>query len=379
MHHQFARGSYRHALRLLLAPDRLLESLSAQHPPALRNSAIVGAQAGLTVFIAAALLHFTPWQHVLGYAGLGALATLFGRSLPTPQRQRIVSIAGALLLGPMTILSWLSWLGLPTWALLLALSMLSGVIASLSHRLQTGAPGAVIFIFAASAALHPVDDGLLVLQRSGATALGVFTAIVLCRLTDHLRSVVATPSPLQNLSHQVLATPHPGYAVRPALRMAVCAALASGLAYVAGWSHPAWAAIGAVAVQQGVHLPGTAHRAWQRTLGTMVGAGIAWALLSSSPSLWTLLLAVLLLQICTEVTMGYNYALGQVFVTPMALLMTTLAMPGEATEMAVSRVFDTTLGAGVGIVLAWAFSSLDERIYLAHHHLRSKKTGDLRA
>ena len=83
----------------------------------------------------------------------------------------------------------------------------------------------------------------------------------------------------------------------------------------------------------------------------MVGAGIAWALLSSSPSLWTLLLAVLLLQICTEVTMGYNYALGQVFVTPMALLMTTLAMPGEATEMAVSRVFDTTLGAGVGIAV----------------------------
>lgn len=153
-----------------------------------------------------------------------------------------------------------------------------------------------------------------------------------------------------------------------ALRVALCAALAALLAHAAGWLHPAWAAIGAVAVLQGMHLPGTVHRAWQRTLGTMAGAGVAWVILSSSPSFWTLLLAVAVLQILTEVVIGFNYALGQVFVTPMALLMTSLASHGEAASMAVSRIFDTTLGAAVGIVLALALSSLDERIHLARHH-----------
>lgn len=84
-----------------------------------------------------------------------------------------------------------------------------------------------------------------------------------------------------------------------------------------------------------------------------------------------------LLQICTEVCMGVNYALGQVFVTPMALLMTTLAAPGEANDMAVARIFDTALGAGVGIVLAWAFSSVDERIYLLRHDLQQRRNSPI--
>lgn len=108
----------------------------------------------------------------------------------------------------------------------------------------------------------------------------------------------------------------------------------------------------------------------QRTLGTLVGAALAWAFLSAAPSFWTVLLAAAVLQICTEMTIGMNYALGQIFVTPMALLITTLAVPGEAADMALARILDTVLGAGVGTVLALAFSSVQERIELARHHRR---------
>ena len=78
------------------------------------------------------------------------------------------------------------------------------------------------------------------------------------------------------------------------------------------------------------------------------------------------------LQVLTEAVIGFNYALGQIFVTPMALLMTNMAHHGEAAEMALSRIFDTTLGAAVGIVLALVASSLDERVYLARHHGRAQ-------
>lgn len=374
MHRWFAHGSYLHALRLLLAPQRLRESLHTDHPPSLRNSAVAGTQVAIAAFVVAAALHFSPWSHVLGFASMGALAALFGRAASVPQRRRIVPLAGLLLVGPVTLLSWLSWHGLEPWALLLALSILSGLLASIAHRLQLRAPGAVIFIFAASTALQPLDSLTLLWQRSAAMALGVAAAVLLCRLTDHLRVVATTPQPAMLPSQKPSPTPSPGYAARQSLRVAFCAAVSAGIAHAAGWSHPAWAAIGAVAVLQGAHLPGTVHRAWQRTLGTVVGAAIAWALLTASPSLWTLLLAVAVLQISTEMSMGVNYALGQVFVTPMALLMTALAMPGEATDMAISRIFDTALGAGVGTVLAWAFSTLDERVYLARHHRQQKKS-----
>ncbi len=377
-------ASYRLALRLLLAPARLRESLTLpQQRPSVRNATVAGAQVALAVLLVASVLHFSPWQHVLGFASLGALAALFGRFTTLAQRRRVVLTAGALLVGPVALLSWLSWLGLSPFALLMVLAAIAGLIGALTHRLQTGAPGAVIFIFAASAALSPVSSLELLLQRCAATALGAATTWVLCLLTDHLRDVSAfppTPAPttptaptMHGLQHQALTTAaHPGYAPRQALRVALCAALAAGLAYAAHWSHPAWAAIGAVAVQQGAHLPGTVHRAWQRTLGTLVGAAIAWVLLSTNPSLWSLLLAVAVLQICTEMAIGLNYALGQIFVTPMALLMTTLAVQGEATDMALARVLDTTLGAGVGTVLTLAFSSVQERIDLARHHRRSR-------
>lgn len=366
-------GGHGHALRQIAAPARLRESLALNQPPSVRNAAIAGLQAALAVVLATALLHYSPWSAMAGFGGLGALAALFGRFAPLARRQRIVLIAGGLLVMPVAVLSWLAWLGLPPVALLLALAALSGLLASLAHRTQMGPPGAVIFIFAASAALGPVDSALVLAGRTAATAAGVAAACLVCLLTDRLRDTNVTPiaaAPAPPVAGTGPAPPPltPGYAPRQALRVALCAALSALLAHAAGWQHPAWAAIGAVAVMQGAHLPGTVHRAWQRTLGTLAGALLAWAILSAAPSFWTLLIAVAVLQLLTEVVIGFNYALGQIFITPMALLMTTLASHGEAASMAMARVVDTTLGAAVGIVLALVLSSLDERIHLARHH-----------
>ena len=102
-------ASYRLSLRLLLSPARLRESLTTLQPqPSLRNATIAGAQVALALVLIAAALHPSPWQHVLGFACLGALAALFGRCATVAQRRRIVLIAGALLLGPVAVLSWLS-------------------------------------------------------------------------------------------------------------------------------------------------------------------------------------------------------------------------------------------------------------------------------
>ncbi|MGQ3214524.1 FUSC family protein [Shinella sp.] len=69
---------------------------------------------------------------------------------------------------------------------------------------------------------------------------------------------------------------------------------------------------------------------------------------------------LVIVQVLTEMVIGINYALGQVLVTPMALLMTYLgaaqiAMPEIAPEL----VLDTLLGASVGIVMAVLLSTID--------------------
>lgn len=365
-------GSHSRALRHMAAPARLRESLALQRPPSVRNATVAGAQVALAVVLVAGLLHVSPWAHMAGFGGLGALAALFGRFAPPAHRRHVVLMAGGLLVMPVALLSLLAWLGLGPVAMLLALSAMAGLLASLAHRAQLGAPGAVIFIFAASAAIGPFGGPLVLAERTGATALGVAAAWLLYLLTDRLRDLdVAPPASAAVHAPDGMHAPKPlapGYAPVQSVRVALCAALAALLAHAAGWAHPAWAAIGAVAVLQGAHLPGTVHRGWQRTLGTVIGAGIAWAILSSAPSFGWLLLAVAVLQVLTEVVIGFNYALGQIFITPMALLMTSMAHHGEAAEMALSRIFDTTLGAAVGIVLALVLSSLDERVHLARHH-----------
>ena len=87
-----------------------------------------------------------------------------------------------------------------------------------------------------------------------------------------------------------------------------------------------------------------------------------------SPNFWFVLFGVVVLQVVTEVVIGFNYALGLVFVTPMALLMTSLAAPAAAASMPMARVLDTALGALVGVAFALVFSTLDDRVHLATHH-----------
>ncbi len=77
---------------------------------------------------------------------------------------------------------------------------------------------------------------------------------------------------------------------------------------------------------------------------------------------------MVVLQFITELVIGFNYVFGLICVTPMALLVTSLAAPSAAAGMPMARVLDTALGALVGIAFALVFSTLADRAHLAAHH-----------
>src|SRR5699024_254112 len=99
------------AARHLIQPHHVRDSLALTRQPSVRNAALAGLQAALTIAIALPLIYLTPWSHLIGFAALGALVALFGRFAPQRKRNRIVLLCGLLQSSAVLSMSLASWLG----------------------------------------------------------------------------------------------------------------------------------------------------------------------------------------------------------------------------------------------------------------------------
>lgn len=355
------------ATRQLLHREQLQESVRLNRQPGFRNSALAGLQVAITALIALPLVQLSPFSHLIGYASLGTLVALFGRFAPSAHRGWIVFLCLLTQTTTVFVMSLAAWAGTPIELQIALLALLCGLLFYLVNAGDFGPPGALIFIFAASVSMGSVETLDQVLQRTAATAAAAALAWVICMLTEAFRhhepETVDSSPPQRALSHQLIAVG----------RIILGAAIAAFTAYAVGAQHAGWAAMGAVAVLQGAHLHINMSRALQRTGGNFIGALLVGVLLATEPSVWTVILLVAVLTFATEAIIGSNYGLGQILVTPMALLMMYLAAPHAAgVEMVQERIIDTLIGAFIGMVLAIAFSTLDDRAYLARHRSRAR-------
>ncbi|MBE9926462.1 FUSC family protein, partial [Cellulosimicrobium cellulans] len=136
----------------------------------------------------------------------------------------------------------------------------------------------------------------------------------------------------------------------PTVRVGVAGLVAGAVAAVAGLGHAAWAAMGSTAVLQGESARHAVVRALQRGAGTVAGALLAWPLLAAPLGFWGTAAVVVVLQTVTETIVGRHYGLAMFTITPMALLMTSLAHPADPSALALDRALDTVLGAVVGVL-----------------------------
>ncbi len=138
----------------------------------------------------------------------------------------------------------------------------------------------------------------------------------------------------------------------PALRMTLGTGTAGTLAVLLGLGHGYWAAISAAAVLHSVSVRTTVQRAVQRTVGTLAGLLIALAVLGAGPGPMALALVIVVLEFALEYLVVRNYALGVVFVTPLALLMSDLVAPTGTLGLLRDRALGSVLGIGVGLLCA---------------------------
>ncbi|MCL7466297.1 FUSC family protein [Phaeovulum sp. NW3] len=352
----------REAARHLLHRDQWRDSLVVSAQPSLRNSALAGFQAALAGAIALPLFWVSPWPELIGFAALGALPALFGRFAPTQTRQRIVLHCAIWQVFAVAAISGAAWAGASYVSQLILLAMSCGIFLFVSVTGRFGAPGPLIFVFAAGASMAaPGLSGADLAGRVLATGVVAGLAWAICAASEALRHVPSPARPLPVEPDRPLSSP-----LMAGLRSMIGAGIAMFLSQGFGADHPAWAAMGALAVMQGTHLHISMNRALQRMAGTVVGAVLAWIVLVQDPGVWTVIGSIVLLQIATEIVIGFNYAFGQMLVTPMALLMTHLAAPhGAGPAMAPERALDTLLGAGIGIAVTLLLSTLDDRRILA--------------
>jgi hypothetical protein len=351
------------AVRYLIKPQRLRESVTIARQPSTKNSALAGLQACAAAAITLPAVYSSSWKGLIGYASLGTLAALFGRFAPLSKRGSIVFWCALLQTLMVFTMSLAAWIGVPQTGQIFLLALACGFFFIVSIAGQFGPPGALIFIFAGSVAMGRVDSFQVVMERTLATGVAALLAWFICVTTERLRESVEsanTPNePVRPLSHRVIAT----------ARIIAGTAAAAYAAHFSGVQHPGWAAMGALAVMQGAHLHITMNRAIQRMVGTVIGAMVVYMILAQAPSVWVVIPLLLLLTLATEMIIGINYGLGQILVTPMALLMGYLALPGAAAAAVVqARVLDTLIGVTIGVILAVVFSTLDDRNHLARHH-----------
>lgn len=358
----------RDAARILFSRRQMQASLTVAKPSQWRNSILSGFQAGVAVLVAVTAVALSSWPEQIGAASLGAMAALFGRFAPPRRRNVIVIYAALCMMASIVLMSLAALSGLPVPVLLVLLSILGGAFFLISMVLRFGPPGALIFMFAGMAGMNAPTSLSEVGLRAAVTIFGGVIAVVICASSEFLRNGEGTNAQTLPPVRKQLGALAPAF-----LRIAIGASLAGLAAYMLKVSHPGWAAMGATAALQGMHLHTTFHRALQRVAGTAVGGVVIWVILMQEPNLWTGLALLVGLQILTEVVIGFNYALGQVFVTPMALMMTYLANPGASgAAMAPERVMDTLLGCVIGVVIAVVVSTRQDRHHLFDHHQKSQ-------
>lgn len=359
-------------------------------------------RAGLAVGIALVLGHLSPHPEMVGFAALGVLTAIYSRYEPYRRRASRLALAGAMITTAILLGSLAAYLDWPQYLRLLLVAGVAGTASLISLTTRIGAPGPIMVIFAAGAAVagaptldevglrtvfalggagiawlvcmsgylvRPSAPAVLAVRRAltghDAARIGLARDVLaddashrrtapMARelavvLAEHDDGDAALP-PRRTLADTVREEWASGEFVVPVLRITVGALAAAFLAQALGWGHPSWAAIGAATTLQGRHIHTTTPRALQRAIGTAVGALLAWPLLEAGLSFWWVAGVVVVLQIVTEVIVMRQYALAMLTITPMALLMTSFGDPSGG-QLAIDRALTTALGALVGVVM----------------------------
>jgi uncharacterized membrane protein YccC len=141
--------------------------------------------------------------------------------------------------------------------------------------------------------------------------------------------------------------------VPSAARIGIAVGLGVAIGRALGLGHAYWIGLTAAAVLQASNLLVTRRRVVHRLAGTVIGVGLAFAVLGWHPPIWLVVIAVAFFQGVVELVIATNYGVAVAGITVLALLLFHVAAPGEEaiTVTIGSRLLDTAIGAVLALAL----------------------------
>jgi hypothetical protein len=138
------------------------------------------------------------------------------------------------------------------------------------------------------------------------------------------------------------------------LRYAVAAALGLSIAIHFGAAHAAWVTITTLAVMR-PNDSESVQLVLQRAFGTLIGVGIALAIVSISHSAWHLTAAAIVLAFFISPGLIWQRWSGFAAITAMALVLLDMALltQGGDRPLLSERIYDTALGCAVALGTTW--------------------------
>ncbi|WP_265445031.1 FUSC family protein [Flexivirga meconopsidis] len=138
-------------------------------------------------------------------------------------------------------------------------------------------------------------------------------------------------------------------------RIGAAVLITCAISYGLHIGHPYWAVMTtALVMSVTADRLSLTHRALHRLAGTVVGIGAFFLIHALHPRGAAIVVIALVLVFCIQLLAVRNYALAVIFVTPMALMISTAANPYKPIgDVVGERMLETLVGAGVSVAVIW--------------------------
>ena len=206
-------------------------------------------------------------------------------------------------------------------------------------------PGALFFVMAAAIGAYAPAQIADMPARLGIFALGTIGAVFVGFIySAHiLRS--RTPPPVKPPPDDMVAQ------TIDALIIGVFVGLSLAVAEMFAIAKPYWAPVSCLDVIQGLSLRAVWIRQAERIVGTLIGLGLTWVLVTIAADPWSIAIAIIVLTFFIETAIVRHYAFAAMFITPLTILLAETSSPGDVTRSALmtARFADTVVGSVAGL------------------------------
>jgi hypothetical protein len=328
-----------------------------------------GIEAALATGLPLIVLSLAGYQSLGLIASLGSFTALYSPQLKHSERLRALPFVGAGIISASLI--GVLFAG-NTWLTIAGVMLVASLACLLILGLQVGPPGPMPFILVNGVSGHlsaPVSlggaglDGWLVLLMITAGAVSSLLVVGFPLLLPAVRRREGPPRPPGELFGNLELDKGSRWV---AFRVISAVLVASLVSLPLGIPRGYWVVLSAVAILQASHwITFTISRAIQRFLGTLGGVSAFALLMLLAPEGWWLVLMIAALQFMIELVVAKNYGLALLFITPVALVISTANQAGSPFGIIGERVLDSFLGAIVALTVLFAGEWL--RLQLARH------------